>query len=164
MPPSLATFIRERRQDLGLTQQQLGERVGEGIGQSEISRLEMGTVSTPRPKRLIALAKALDVPFGELLLRTGLIEAYQRDQVDSLASQLLSEDPAVHAIIGDLSNVLTVLAEGRADSSEADRKMAQAELMILSVLTRLKRNGYSDIRTPIGVIKRWETTGLMFAA
>jgi transcriptional regulator with XRE-family HTH domain len=163
MSPSLAIFIRERRQDLGLTQEQLGERVGDGVRQSEISRLEKGTVSMPHPDRLIALARALDVPFGELLLRTGLIEAYQRDQIDRLASQLLSENSAIHSAIEDLSKVLTVLAEGRADVLEADRKMAQAELMILSVLTRLKRDAYSDIRTPIGAIKRWETTGLTFA-
>jgi transcriptional regulator with XRE-family HTH domain len=61
---SLATFIRERRQDLGLTQEQLGDRVGEGVRRSEISRLEKGAVSMPHSKRLIALAQALDVPLG----------------------------------------------------------------------------------------------------
>jgi transcriptional regulator with XRE-family HTH domain len=160
MSSPLATFIRERRQDLGLTQEQLGERVGEGVRQSEISRLEKGTLSMPHSDHLIALARALDVPFGELMMRTDLIEAYQRDQLDSLSSQLSSDDPAVHAAMGDLSDMLAALQEGRASLSEADRRMEQAELMVLSVLTRLKRNAYNDIRPPIGVITHWEITGL----
>jgi hypothetical protein len=95
-----------------------------------------------------------------LLLRTGLIEAYQRSQLDTLVSQVPSDDPAMHAAIGDLAKVLTVLAEGRADLSEADRKMEQAELMVLSVLTRLSSNAYNEVRPPIGVVKHWESMAL----
>jgi transcriptional regulator with XRE-family HTH domain len=159
--------VRERRQDLGLTQEQLGERVGEGVRQSEISRLEKGTVSLPHPNRLVSLARALEVPLGDLLLHAGLIEAYQRAHFDTTDATVASGDPAVKTVVGGLAEVLTVLAEGRArladgpaNLAEADRLIEQAELMILSVLTRLEPRGYTDIRPPIGVVKHWETTGL----
>jgi transcriptional regulator with XRE-family HTH domain len=159
--------VRERRQDLGLTQEQLGRRVGEGVRQSEISRLEKGIVSMPHPDRLIALTRALEVPLGELLLHTGMIEAYHRSQFDDVAGPTTSEDHAVQDAIGDLSDLLVDLAEGRARLAEgrtgltdADYMMQQAEMVISSVLKTLNRNPYSEVRPPIGLVKRWETTAM----
>ncbi len=75
MEKTLGQFIRERRMDLGLTQEQLAERVGEGVRQAEISRLEQDRVSLPRRQRLEAIAAALDVSIGDLLVTTGWIGA-----------------------------------------------------------------------------------------
>ena len=71
MPVRLGTYIRERRQDLGLTQEQLAERMGEPIRQSDVSRLEAGRITLPRRLRMEQLASALDVSLGDLLLHSG---------------------------------------------------------------------------------------------
>src|SRR5688500_8355100 len=73
MPSTLGTFIRRRRAHLGLTQLQLAERAGHGTRQEDISRLEQGRIALPRWGRLRALAAALEVTPGELLLRAGVI-------------------------------------------------------------------------------------------
>lgn len=68
---SLGQFIRQRRQQLGLTQEKLAERVGDKVTQAEISRLERGKVALPRRPRMQQLAVALEVPLGVLLARLG---------------------------------------------------------------------------------------------
>lgn len=68
---SLGTVIRTRRRDLGLTQEQLAERIGGGVRQAEISRLESDRVTLPRQERLKRIAAALELPIGELLARAG---------------------------------------------------------------------------------------------
>jgi transcriptional regulator with XRE-family HTH domain len=78
MQISLGMTIRNRRLELGLTQEQLAERIstgGEYIRQSEISRIESGAVGLPRRARLERIALALDVPLGELLARSGWTNA-----------------------------------------------------------------------------------------
>jgi transcriptional regulator with XRE-family HTH domain len=164
MSKSLGTFIRERRQDLGLTQEQLAERVGEGVRQSEISRLEAGGVMLPRRDRLVALAAALEVSVGDMLLKTGWIEdGHLRDFDGALTAPLLdgrSTDEAMSSAIQDLSAMLDALVTGRARLTEAARVMEQAEQTISSLLRsfHFERNIRGEIRPPIGVIKRWETT------
>lgn len=71
---TLGQFIRERRIELGLTQEQLAARVGENVRQAEISRLERDRVSLPRRGRMERLASALEVSLGTLLLRTGWLD------------------------------------------------------------------------------------------
>jgi transcriptional regulator with XRE-family HTH domain len=73
--PTLGKFIRRRRMELGLTQEQLAERVGNGVRQAEISRLEHDRVVLPRRPRLEQLAEALDTPIGVLLARSGWVGA-----------------------------------------------------------------------------------------
>ncbi len=75
MEKTLGQFIRERRIDLGLTQEQLAERVGENVRQSEISRLEQDKVGLPRRQRLEAIAAALGVSIGDVMVTTGWIGA-----------------------------------------------------------------------------------------
>jgi transcriptional regulator with XRE-family HTH domain len=77
--PTLGKFIQRRRAELGLTQEQLAERVGGGVRQAEISRLEHDRVTLPRRQRLEHIAAALDVPIGELLARSGWSGAEQLD-------------------------------------------------------------------------------------
>jgi transcriptional regulator with XRE-family HTH domain len=73
MPSTLGAFIRRRRLLLDLSQLELATRAGHGTKQEHISRLERGRVILPRWHRLLALADALEVTPGELLLRAGLI-------------------------------------------------------------------------------------------
>ncbi|MBA3276665.1 MAG: helix-turn-helix transcriptional regulator [Chloroflexia bacterium] len=71
MAATLGQLIRERRMDMNLTQEELAERVGPGVRQSEISRLERNRVTLPRRQRLEQIAHALDIPVGVLLARSG---------------------------------------------------------------------------------------------
>ena len=57
--------------ELGLTQEALAERIGEGVRQADVSRLENDRIMLPRRDRLERLAEALDVPLGVLLARSG---------------------------------------------------------------------------------------------
>jgi transcriptional regulator with XRE-family HTH domain len=67
----LGNYIRQRREELGLSQEGLAERVGGSYGQSEISRLECGHIELPRLGTLVSLAAALEVPVGNLLIASG---------------------------------------------------------------------------------------------
>ena len=68
---TLGETIRARRDELGLTQEQLAERLGYGVRQSEISRLEHNRIHLPRRERLEQIAEALGLPLGELLAASG---------------------------------------------------------------------------------------------
>lgn len=70
-PASLGEAIRLRRVEIGLTQEELAARAGDGVRQSDISRLEHDRIQLPRASRLRAIASALDMEPGELLVRSG---------------------------------------------------------------------------------------------
>lgn len=91
MVATLGQLIRERRLELNLTQEQLAERVGDGVRQSEISRLERNRITLPRRHRMEDLAAALDIPLGVLLARSGWAGAEAIE--DDPASESI-EDPA----------------------------------------------------------------------
>lgn len=62
---ALGQFVRDRRLDLGYTQDELADR--SGIGQETISSIERGAGSFPRLKTLSKLAQGLSVDLGVLL-------------------------------------------------------------------------------------------------
>ncbi|CAA9568131.1 MAG: hypothetical protein AVDCRST_MAG49-3287 [uncultured Thermomicrobiales bacterium] len=71
---TLGEVVRDRRRELGLTQEELASRVSadrDYVRQSEISRLERGRVGLPRRDRLTRIAEALRLPLAELLARSG---------------------------------------------------------------------------------------------
>jgi transcriptional regulator with XRE-family HTH domain len=65
----MGNFVRERRRELGLTQEQLARRVG--YVQERISVLERGKYGMPSLPALALLADALEVPLAEMLQRAG---------------------------------------------------------------------------------------------
>jgi transcriptional regulator with XRE-family HTH domain len=71
MPQTLGRAIRTRRAELGWTQEDLAKRIGCGMRQSEISRLEIDRVTLPRRERLESISRALGLSLGELLERAG---------------------------------------------------------------------------------------------
>jgi transcriptional regulator with XRE-family HTH domain len=75
MKPTLGKLIQGRRRELDLTQEELAERVGDGVRQSDISRLEHDKVALPRRARLERIASALDLPLGVLLVQSGWMGA-----------------------------------------------------------------------------------------
>lgn len=86
---TLGQVIRNRRIELGLTQEAFAERVGDNVRQSEISRLERDHIVLPRRNRLEAIARALDVTPGHLLIHSGWMEADE-----DIATASSSTDPA----------------------------------------------------------------------
>lgn len=66
---SLGAFIRRQREHLGLTQTQLGRRLG--YYQERVSAIERGTYGLPSLPALAELAVALEVDLGDLIEAAG---------------------------------------------------------------------------------------------
>ncbi len=158
MQETLGTFIRERRMELGLTQEELAERVGEGVRQSEISRLEHDRVTLPRRGRMEQIAAALDVSMGDLMVRTGWMDEENRSS--------LSEDPDDHGglvpngLIGIGEESLEAAMEAVSDAQELAAQTAasldKAEKALATTKRSLK-NERGPVASRVGVIREWET-------
>lgn len=68
---SLGEAIRLRRLELGMSQEELAERIGPDVRQSDVSRLERGKILFPRLERLNQIATALGISIGALLIEAG---------------------------------------------------------------------------------------------
>jgi transcriptional regulator with XRE-family HTH domain len=96
--PTLGAFIRRRRIELGLTQEALADMVGDNTRQADISRLENDRVTLPRRARLDAIARALQVSPGELLVRSGwegaeALDASEGESIPDRIARLQDELP-----------------------------------------------------------------------
>lgn len=101
---TLGQVIRDRRRDLGWTQEELGARIGHGVAQSEISRLERDKIMLPRRERLERIASALELPLGTLLARSGWAGA----------EQLIDNAPAAaEPRLGDARSARLATSSGR---------------------------------------------------
>ena len=168
MPQSLGTFIRERRQDLGLTQDELADRIGGSVRQAEISRLEGGAVALPRRKRLEALAAALEVSLGELLVRSGWMQEGDQLATAIAASPRNGWTPdEVEALSSEnMLALLEAVAAAETMVTEATKTLERAQ----ATLTELKRtlnviqNTRGEIRPTVGVIRSWELSAMFFEA
>jgi transcriptional regulator with XRE-family HTH domain len=78
---SLGQAVRKRRDALGLTQEELAERMSqlgdEFIRQSDISRIERGLVQMPRLNRLEILAQVLEMDLTSLFVSAGWLRDTQ---------------------------------------------------------------------------------------
>ena len=76
-PHSLGAAVKARRIELGLSQQDVADRVADGMTQPDVSALERADVKLPRRPRLERIAAALEMPMSELLARSGWADADQ---------------------------------------------------------------------------------------
>ena len=90
MHSAFGAYIRERRKDVGLSQEQLAERMGGACTQSDISRIERGLVQLPRMTTLVNLAASLEVSVGDLLIAAGWFE--DELVISSLAPAVAEQD------------------------------------------------------------------------
>lgn len=164
-PITLGTFIRERRKQLGLTQEQLAERVADGVRQSEISRLEHDRVTLPRRDRLEQLAAALDVSIGELLLRTGWMNEGDQLAVElQAAPDTFPDRDGVDAIaLQNLTTLVDTVFAVQEMVAEASIKLEQAEQSINSLMTslNLQRPPAGGVRVKAGLMDAWETSAIV---
>ena len=104
---SLGRFIRARRRSMGLTQEQLAERVGPNVQQSDISRLETDKIDLPHRDRMEAIASALDVSLGDLLIATGWLDVEHATMI----RQIQDDTQADPDVLEDAMAVLTAAKE-----------------------------------------------------
>src|SRR5215207_8184572 len=78
---SLGEAIRLRRLELGMSQEELAERIGPDVRQSDVSRLERGKILFPRLERLNQIAAALGMTIGALLIEAGWFTEDESAQV-----------------------------------------------------------------------------------
>src|SRR5689334_6179246 len=83
---TLAGRIRELRQVLGWTQQDLSRE--SGLSRSYISRLEMGDIALPSSERLKALSGALGASPDELLQAAGYIDTPSNGDLPEIKTYL----------------------------------------------------------------------------
>ncbi len=124
---TLGQFIRVNRLAMGVTQEQLAERVGDGVRQSDISRLEQERVEFPRRERLEALAGALDVTLGDLLISTGWLEIEHA----ALIEQIEDDDEPDPDVLQDAMAVLSAAKEMVAETADL---LVRAEGHVSSVM------------------------------
>ncbi len=163
---TLGTFIRERRQDLGLTQEQLAERVGPSVRQSEISRLEHDGIALPRRSRLEEIAAALDVSIGDLLVTTGWMDEENRASLlpdpaplEDAVDDFLDHDPDMISAqsLATAMEKVTAAKELVAQTSAA-LEMAEEALVTAMNSLNLRGNPRGTVGLPVGIMKDWETS------
>jgi signal transduction histidine kinase/transcriptional regulator with XRE-family HTH domain len=98
---SLGSFIRGRRQALGLTQTQLGERLG--WMQERVSILENGKYGMPSLPALARLAIACEVPLMQILRAAGYGDESQVEEVSRTA-----EHPNGPALLYTLQQLMAI--------------------------------------------------------
>jgi transcriptional regulator with XRE-family HTH domain len=69
-PETLGEYVRQRREEAGLSQRQLAQEAG--VSFSNISRLESGFHTTPSPGLLKNIADVLDIDLAGLLAYLGI--------------------------------------------------------------------------------------------
>jgi transcriptional regulator with XRE-family HTH domain len=96
---SLGEAIRLRRLELGMSQEELAERIGPDVRQSDVSRLERGKILFPRLERLNQIASALSVSIGALLIEAGWFTDEESAQI--AAAELPDAGSSVPILIAD---------------------------------------------------------------
>lgn len=128
MDKTLGQFIRGTRLVMGLTQEELASRVGEeGIRQSDISRLEQDKIEFPRRERLEAIAAALDVTLGDLLIATGWLEIEHAQMIEQIQDDE-EPDPDV------LQDAMAVLSAAKEMVAQTADLLVRAEGHVSSVM------------------------------
>lgn len=147
----LGNFVRERRQDLGLTQEEVANRIGGSATQAEISRLERGTISFPRRTRLEGLAAALEVTLGELLLHSGWLTSTEQVQIDEVSTV------QSRAVAPDNASVLVELEQLREALLTIIDRIGSMEAMIRQAPPEATR---PEVGLPAGVFDDWERSSV----
>ena len=124
---TLGQFIRANRLAMGMTQEELAARVGDNVRQSDISRLEKDGVDFPRRERLDAIAVALGVKLGDLLISTGWLEIEHAAMIEQIKDDEQT-DPDV------LNDAMAVLSAAKEMVAETADLLVRAEGHVVSLM------------------------------
>ncbi len=124
---TLGQFIRANRLAMGLTQEQLADRVGDNVRQSDISRLEKDGVEFPRRERLDAIATALGVTLGDLLISTGWLEIEHAAMIEQIKDDQ-EPDP------DGRDDAMAVLSAAKEMVAETANLLVRAEGHVVSLM------------------------------
>lgn len=122
----LGLLVRENRERLHLTQQELATRIG--VSRSAISELEAGRIEQPRATVFARLGKALGLPAAALLAAAGYPESevildIEADEIALLAASLAqlagNERDWLRARLVELRELLVLRRSHRGSSSDA---------------------------------------------
>jgi len=109
MYSAIGNYVRERRQDLGLSQEQLAERVGGTYGQSDISRIERGHIELPRLATMVSLAASLEVPVGNLLIASGWFNEGHFNVVSQPSAE--TRDARLDVVLAEIESELNAIRD-----------------------------------------------------
>jgi transcriptional regulator with XRE-family HTH domain len=146
---TLGDFIRERRQDLGLTQEQLAERIGTSVRQADVSRLERNRVALPRRTRLEDIARALDVSLADLLVQSGWGTAAVQHPNGTVDAESLPE------VVSELERAQRQLLELRQMFDKTATLLAATERTVAAALQQVGVR--PELPVPVGIFDRWES-------
>lgn len=113
-PNALGRILRERREQLGKTQEEVADAVG--VTQESVGKIELGKTRAPRPLTLQRLASFLRLDIADLYLALG--RANDHASAQRLADADMDhddEDPLLDAIMLD---VRRLTPEGRRRARE----------------------------------------------
>ncbi len=121
----LGKLIRQRRQELGMSTHELGERIG--TRNSTIIRLEQGAFAAPSPEKLAGIAEALGISLADMYGHAGYVvpndlpgfHAYLPARYRNLPQEAIQElTDLFETLIA--RHTLVPQAEGADDSGEAN--------------------------------------------
>ena len=103
-------FIRQRRLELGLSQDELAGRIGLNVRQADVSRMENDRITLPRRQRLEALAQALEIPIGDLLIHSDWSRAEDAPAVGEVSDRRPMAVPSIEDIADMMQEARVQLA------------------------------------------------------
>jgi transcriptional regulator with XRE-family HTH domain len=101
-PSPFAAYIRQRRKQLGLSQEEVARAAGEEFQASYVAKLERDAVDTPSAARVRKLAHALDVAPGDLGRLIFAEDGGATPELPPLPPRPLTPDPADVAALAAL--------------------------------------------------------------
>jgi transcriptional regulator with XRE-family HTH domain len=74
VPGTFGHFLRAERDARNWSQEALADAVGDGMSGADVSNIERGKIEVPTIRRMIAIARALDMPVTALYVAAGYPE------------------------------------------------------------------------------------------
>ena len=136
--------VRARRIALGLTQADLAAQIGDGVRQTDISRIESGVVDPPRGVSLERLAAVLGLACDELHAGPGWVNADRRVSPDGSKDRPTSTTGPEKVIGAESLDEALALARGLVQTLEALRQESSGA----PAPDRTHPNGSADVHGP----------------
>jgi transcriptional regulator with XRE-family HTH domain len=125
--------------------------MGGSASQAEISRLERGTIALPRRARLDALAAALEVSIGALLVHSGWLTDAEAEAFDGGAGPLPQpRSPETEAMLAEVRFLQATLLA-------AVERVGLLERTIRSMAVGRR----PDVNLPAGIFDDWEQAAVL---